>query len=223
MKKIYLVEDEKSLSQLLSVYLIEAGYSVDIFDDGLKAKSKINDVPDLWILDIMLPGMDGYTLIKEIKKYTPEVPVIFTSARNAELDRVIGLEMGSDDYLPKPFLPRELVIRVNRILERKNSTVTENNSYILGSYIFEPSKRSISTEDGMLVLSNKEYDLLEFLIKHINQAVSRNDMIDIVWGVDYFGSDRVVDDTIRRLRKKMPKLSIEPVYGYGYMLKGESL
>lgn len=223
MKKIYLVEDEKSLSQLLSVYLIEAGYSVDVFDDGLKAKAKINEAPDLWILDIMLPGMDGYTLIKEIKKYTPDVPVIFTSARNAELDRVIGLEMGSDDYLPKPFLPRELVIRVNRILERKNSTVTENNSYILGTYIFEPSKRSISTEDRMLILSNKEYDLLEFLIKHINQAISRNDMIDAVWGMDYFGSDRVVDDTIRRLRKKMPKLSIEPVYGYGYMLKGESL
>lgn len=152
MKKIYLVEDEKSLSQLLSVYLIEAGYSVVVFDNGLKAKSKINEAPDLWILDIMLPGMDGYTLIKEIKKSTPDIPVIFTSARNAELDRVIGLEMGSDDYLPKPFLPRELVIRVNRILERKNSTVTENNSYIIGPYIFEPSKRSISTEDGMLVL-----------------------------------------------------------------------
>lgn len=223
MKKIYLVEDEKSLSQLLSVYLIEAGYSVVVMDNGLKAKSKINEAPDLWILDIMLPGMDGYTLIKEIKKSTPDIPVIFTSARNAELDRVIGLEMGSDDYLPKPFLPRELVIRVNRILERKNSTVTENNSYILGPYIFEPSKRSISTEDGMLTLSNKEYDLLEFLINHINQAVSRNDMIDGVWGMDYFGSDRVVDDTIRRLRKKMPELSIEPIYGYGYMLKGESL
>jgi two-component system response regulator CssR len=171
----------------------------------------------------MLPGMDGYTLIKEIKKSTPDIPVIFTSARNAELDRVIGLEMGSDDYLPKPFLPRELVIRVNRILERKNSKVTENNSYILGPYIFEPSKRSISTEDGMLTLSNKEYDLLEFLTNHINQAVSRNDMIDGVWGMDYFGSDRVVDDTIRRLRKKMPELSIEPIYGYGYMLKGEDL
>lgn len=223
MKKIYLVEDEKSLSQLLSAYLTEAGYSVGVFDDGLKAKSKINEAPDLWILDIMLPGMDGYTLIKEIKKSTPDVPVIFTSARNAELDRVIGLEMGSDDYLPKPFLPRELVIRVNRILDRKNSTVIENDSYILGPYIFEPSKRSISAEDGMLTLSNKEYDLLEFLIKHINQAVSRNDMIDSVWGMDYFGSDRVVDDTIRRLRKKMPKLSIEPIYGYGYVLKGESL
>lgn len=223
MKKIYLVEDEKSLSQLLSVYLIEAGYSVAVIDNGLKAKSKINEEPDLWILDIMLPGMDGYTLIKEIKKSTPDIPVIFTSARNAELDRVIGLEMGSDDYLPKPFLPRELVIRVNRILEWKNSKVTENNSYILGPYIFEPSKRSISTEDGMLTLSNKEYDLLEFLINHINQAVSRNDMIDGVWGMDYFGSDRVVDDTIRRLRKKMPELSIEPIYGYGYMLKGESL
>lgn len=223
MKKIYLVEDEKSLSQLLSVYLIEAGYSVVVFDNGLKAKSKINEAPDLWILDIMLPGMDGYTLIKEIKNSTPDIPVIFTSARNAELDRVIGLEMGSDDYLPKPFLPRELVIRVNRILERKNSTVTENKSYTLGSYIFEPSKRLISTEDGVLTLSNKEYDLLEFLINHINQAVSRNDMIDAVWGMDYFGSDRVVDDTIRRLRKKMPKLSIEPIYGYGYMLKGEDL
>lgn len=223
MKRIYLVEDEKSLSQLLSAYLREAGYSVVVFDNGLKAKSRINEEPDLWILDIMLPGMDGYSLIKEIKRSTPDVPVIFTSARNAELDRVVGLEMGSDDYLPKPFLPRELVIRVNRILERKNSAVAENNCYILGPYIFEPSKRSISVEDGMVTLSNKEYDLLEFLIKYINQAISRNDMIDAVWGMDYFGSDRVVDDTIRRLRKKMPKLSIEPIYGYGYMLKGEDL
>jgi len=223
MKKIYLVEDEKVLSQLLSAYLTDSGYNVVVFGDGLKAKSKINEAPDLWILDIMLPGMDGYALIKEIKKATPDIPVIFTSARNAELDRVIGLEMGSDDYLPKPFLPRELVIRVNHILSRSKQSSAKDGCYNLGPYVFDRSKRIISINDEILTLSVKEYDLLEFLIKHLNQAVSRNDMIDSVWGMDYFGSDRVVDDTLRRLRKKMPELSIEPVYGYGYILKGESL
>jgi two-component system response regulator CssR len=223
MKKIYLVEDEKALSQLLSAYLTDSGYTVVIFDDGLKAKLKINEAPDLWILDIMLPGMDGYALIKEIKKATPNIPVIFISARNAELDRVIGLEMGSDDYLPKPFLPRELVLRVNHILSHTKQPSAENGRYNLGPYVFDRSKRIISINDEILTFSVKEYDLLEFLIKHLNQAVSRNDMIDSVWGIDYFGSDRVVDDTLRRLRKKMPELSIEPVYGYGYILKGESV
>lgn len=220
MQTIYLVEDEQSLRALLMVYLKEAGYRVLAFEDGLKAKERINDRPDLWILDIMLPGMDGYTLIKEIKKATPHVPVIFASARNAELDRVIGLEMGSDDYLPKPFLPRELVIRAERIL-KKQGQPNQDDAVMIGPYHFHKLRRAIITPEETVTLTNKEYDLLVYLIENKGQAVSRNALIDVVWGIDYFGSDRVVDDTIRRLRKKMALLPIEPVYGYGYVLKGE--
>lgn len=219
MRTLFLVEDEAPLRELLTVYLKEAGYEVITFDNGMDAWRHITDQPDLWVLDIMLPGMDGYTLIKEIKKVTPNVPVIFASARSAELDRVVGLEMGSDDYLPKPFLPRELVIRVDRILMKRQPTIMEITLPI-GPYVFDRQKRAILTREEEITLSNKEYDLLEYLIKNKNSAVKRTDMIDTVWGMDYFGSDRVVDDTIRRLRKKMPDLPIEPVYGFGYILKG---
>ncbi len=218
MKTVHLVEDEAALRELLAAYLREAGYTVVTFGDGLSAKARITDAPDLWVLDIMLPGMDGYALIKEIKKETPQVPVIFASARSAELDRVIGLEMGSDDYIPKPFLPRELVLRVDRML-KKTASPSEEAVVALGPYQFHRTRRAIVTAEDTVPLTNKEYDLLECLIRNRNVAVNRNAVIDAVWGADYFGSDRVVDDTIRRLRKKMPELPIEPVYGYGYMLR----
>lgn len=218
MKTIHLVEDEEALRELLAAYLREAGYTVVAFGDGLSAKARIAEAPDLWVLDIMLPGMDGYALIREIKKVTPQVPVIFASARSAELDRVIGLEMGGDDYMPKPFLPRELVLRVDRML-RKSSIPTEATVVPLGPYQFHRTRRAVVTPEETVSLTNKEYDLLEFLIRNRNTAVNRNAVIDAVWGADYFGSDRVVDDTIRRLRKKMPELPIEPVYGFGYVLK----
>ena len=117
-RKIYLVEDEKSLNILLEKYLQREGYEVTTFADGCSAMARIVDMPDLWILDIMLPDVDGYEIIKAIKENNKNTPVIFMSARNEELDRVVGLELGSDDYLSKPFLPRELVIRTNKLLER---------------------------------------------------------------------------------------------------------
>ncbi|SHH93111.1 response regulator transcription factor [Clostridium grantii] len=218
MKKIFLVEDEKSLSNLLVSYLVNAEYDVTPFYDGLLAKKAIIEEPDLWVLDIMLPGIDGYALIKEIKSNNPECPVIFMSARSAELDRVLGLEMGSDDYLPKPFLPRELVLRVNRLL-KKNKTSLSENKILLGSCIFNRQKRIILSNDEETVLTVKEYDILEFLISNKGKAVGRTEIIDTVWGTDYFGSERVVDDTLRRLRKKVPELPLEAVYGYGYILK----
>src|SRR5690348_1650593 len=118
MATIYLVEDEEHLNQLLKKYLEKEGYKVVSFTNGESALQKIEDLPDLWILDIMLPDIDGYQLIKAIKEYNQATPVIFMSARNQELDRVVGLELGSDDYLSKPFLPRELVIRTNKIIQR---------------------------------------------------------------------------------------------------------
>lgn len=220
LKKIFLVEDEKLLVDLLASYLIEAGYDVKSFNDGIDAKNSILEKPDLWVLDIMLPGMDGYSLIKEIKSRTPDVPVIFMSARNAELDRVVGLEMGSDDYLPKPFLPRELVLRVNRILNKGENR--QNKSVVqIGPYIFNRERRIISNEDEEITLTVKEYEFLDLLINSHEKAISRADIIDIIWGSDYVGSERVVDDTLRRLRKKLPNLPLETVYGYGYMLKLE--
>lgn len=220
MKHIFLVEDEKALSDLLQTYLVDAGFKVTTFDNGLEAKKCILEQPDLWVLDIMLPGLDGYALIKEIKAKTPTVPVIFMSARSAELDRVIGLELGSDDYLPKPFLPRELVLRVQRLIKVEQA-LKSTETIMFGTTVFNKSTRILITQELEYPLSVKEFDILEYLIANKNQAKSRNEILDEVWGVDYFGSERVVDDTLRRLRKKAPDVPIETVYGYGYMLKME--
>ena len=220
MNKIYLVEDEKSLSELLRTYLVEAGYNVSVFNDGLEAKKAIGTNPDLWVLDIILPGLDGYALIKEIKAHEPESPVIFMSARSAELDRVIGLEMGSDDYLPKPFLPRELVLRVQRLLGKNNHALPQGTS-LMGPCVFDRNDRTLKYMNDVHPLSIKEFDILDYLLRNKDKAVSRNDILDNVWGTDYFGSDRVIDDTLRRLRRKVPTLPIETVYGFGYILKSE--
>lgn len=219
--RIYLVEDEENLRKLLVSYLEKEGYMVTGFADGISAEAAIKSPPDLWVLDIMLPGMDGYSLIKVIKEETPNIPVIFMSARNAELDRVVGLEMGSDDYLPKPFLPRELVLRVNRILKTQKPKMEDKSSVEIGPYTVHYDKRSVYEKTDEIALTVKEYETLCYLIEQKNKALSRSQIIDSVWGLDYFGSERVVDDTLRRLRKKLPELNIEAVYGYGYRMMME--
>lgn len=221
--KIYLVEDEKSLNILLEKYLEREGYEVTTFSDGLSAIEKIKDNPDLWILDIMLPDIDGYEIIKAVKANNKNTPVIFMSARNEELDRVVGLELGSDDYLSKPFLPRELVIRTNRLVERLNigtssDIINDEEDANIGPYRISKKQRVVFLNDEEIQLTNKEFELLNYFVENKNIVVSREQMLDGVWGEDYFGSDRVIDDTIRRLRKKVDKLNIETVYGYGYKL-----
>lgn len=220
-RKIYLVEDEKSLNILLEKYLQREGYEVTTFSDGNSAIARIKDMPDLWILDIMLPDIDGYQIIKAVKDNNKSTPVIFMSARNEELDRVVGLELGSDDYLSKPFLPRELVIRTNKLIERiygKSDEEPEAVTINVEGYKISKKQRTVFFEDEELQLTNKEFELLNYFIGNKNNLISREQILISVWGDDYFGSDRVVDDTIRRLRKKMDRLSIETVYGYGYKL-----
>lgn len=220
-KKIYLVEDEKNLNILLEKYLQREGYDVTTFSDGSSAISHIKDMPDLWVLDIMLPDIDGYGIIKAVKENNKNTPVIFMSARNEELDRVVGLELGSDDYLSKPFLPRELVIRVNKVFERvygKETSEPGDDFFIIDGYKISKKQRTIFYETTELQLTNKEFELLIYFVENKNNLVSRDQILNNVWGEDYFGSDRVVDDTIRRLRKKVEKLDIETVYGYGYKL-----
>lgn len=211
--KIYLVEDDKNLNLVLSSYLKKEGWNVISFFNGESAKANIRNPPDLWILDIMLPDIDGYQLIKAIKSNTPNVPVIFISARDADIDRVLGLELGSQDYLAKPFLPRELVIRSKNILNRFNNNTKVQS---IPPYIIDEKSRLVYNGEKTIDLTSKEYELLVYFSKNLEVALSRQQILDYIWGIDYFGSDRVVDDLIRRLRKKMPDLNIETVYGYGY-------
>ena len=220
-RRIYLVEDEMSLNILLEKYLQREGYDVTTFSNGEAAIEKIKDMPDLWILDIMLPGIDGYALIKAIKEYNKNTPVIFMSARNEELDRVVGLELGSDDYLSKPFLPRELVIRTNKLMERIYGTAKkgpQDEVFNIAGYKVSKKQRTVFLETEEIQLTNKEFELLSYFIENKNNLISREQILVSVWGDDYFGSDRVVDDTIRRLRRKMEGLNIDTVYGYGYKL-----
>lgn len=217
MKKIYLVEDEENLCVLLEKYLIKDGYCVTAFSDGNEAMAHVEDKPHLWILDINLPGHDGYELIKAIKSHHPLLPVIFISARNEELDRVVGLEMGSDDYLPKPFLPRELVIRTNKLLNRVYTQDKSKEEVIMiEPYHIDIINRTVTYNKQAIQLTSKEFDLMYYFIKNKNHALTREQVLLSVWGVDYFGSDRVVDDTIRRLRKKLPHIHIDTIYGHGY-------
>ncbi|MDY3196680.1 MAG: response regulator transcription factor [Paracholeplasma sp.] len=215
--KIYYVEDEFDLSQIIKKYLIKEGFEVSVFESGEEAMLHVADDIDLWILDIMLTGdINGYDLIEAIKKKNPKVAVIFTSARDHDLDKIRGLELGSDDYLAKPYSPRELILRVKAILKRANRTSSNILKY--DTYEINIEKRIIKEEDHAIELTNKEFELMLFFLENKNQAFSREQILVHVWGTDYFGSDRVVDDLLRRLRQKMPKLMIETIYGYGYRL-----
>ncbi len=221
MYKIAIVEDEINLSALTKKYLEKEGYEVTTFSTGEEAKDNLTNGFDLWILDIMLPGdISGYDLIKMIKDNNQKTPVIFTSARVEEFDRITGLGMGSDDYLSKPFSNRELVLRVKNILARvySNNYEKKSNTEDFNGYTIDYDKRIVMENGVNINLTSKEYDLLLFLLKNKTKAFSRDQILDNVWGSDYFGSDRVVDDLMRRLRQKMPNLSVETIYGFGYRL-----
>ncbi|OZM57114.1 DNA-binding response regulator [Lottiidibacillus patelloidae] len=214
---INIVEDEKSLNEILTTYLKKEDWIVHSFHTGEEALAS-SDEPHLWILDIMLPDIDGFQLLKEVKKKS-NVPVIFISARDAELDRVIGLEMGCDDYISKPFLPRELTIRVKNVLQRVYGSPKQQDLVLhCGEYQIFENKRDVLFEGTSLELTAKEFDLLCYFCNHKGVAFSRENILITIWGEDYFGSDRVVDDLIRRLRKKMPNLPLETIYGYGYRM-----
>ena len=213
MYKICLVEDEMNLNNLIKSYLEREGYEVLQYYNGTDALNHVTDKVDLWILDIMLgDAVSGYDIIKKLRE-SNEVPVIFTSARDQDLDKIIGLELGSDDYVTKPYSPKELVLRVNNLIKRTYSTQTEKKNYVI-----DLDKRLVYDDSKELSLTTLEFDLLVTLLKNKNKSFSRSQILETVWGQNYFGSDRVVDDLVRRLRKKMPKLRLNTIYGYGYRL-----
>ena len=219
MYTICLVEDEMDLSSLIKTYLEKAGYEVVSFSQGKDAISYIGSPCNLWILDIMLSDdVTGYDIIKKIREGDTTTPVIFTSARDQDLDKIIGLELGSDDYITKPYSPKELVLRVNNIMKRVYKEVETNKIQYETYYSIDTDKRIVFEEKKEIKLTTLEFDLLLLLISNKNKTFSRDEILNLIWGEDYFGSDRVVDDLIRRLRKKMPKLNVSTIYGYGYRL-----
>ena len=221
MYKVALVEDELNLQALVIKYLKNEGYDTVSFNTGEDALKGISEDIDLWILDIMLPGVvSGYDLIKAIKAKNSGTPVIFTSARDQDIDKIMGLELGSDDYVAKPYSTRELMLRVKNLLNRTYGGNAKKVSHIeeFNTYVIDYDKRIVLENNENINLTSKEYDLLTFLLQNKSKAFSRNQILDYVWGTDYFGSDRVVDDLLRRLRLKMPNLNIETIYGFGYRL-----
>lgn len=220
MYKICLVEDEEALANVVKLYLERAGYETICFTKGSEAIAYIDNDVDLWILDIMLgDDVNGYDVIKAIRQKDENVPVIFTSARDQELDKIFGLELGSDDYMTKPYSSKELVLRVNNIIKRVYKEKDPTNNLInYDKYNINLDKRIVELNNKEIKLTTLEFDLLVLFIKNKGKCFSREEILNSVWNDNYFGSDRVVDDLIRRVRKKLPKIKIEAVYGYGYRL-----
>jgi len=220
MYKICLVEDEEALSNVVKLYLERAGYEVVVFTKGSDAINYIGNKVDLWILDIMLgDDVSGYNVIKQIREKDEDVPVIFTSARDQEIDKIFGLELGSDDYMTKPYSSKELVLRVNNMIKRVYKEKEKNDSLInYEDYQIDLEKRIVTLNQKEIKLTTLEFDLVVLFIKNKGKSFSREEVLNTIWGEDYFGSDRVVDDLVRRVRKKLSKLKIEAIYGYGYRL-----
>ena len=216
-KVICVVEDEKAINDLVAQYLKKEGYEVRSYYTYEEAVAHVQDDDvHLWILDIMLDDKSGFDLIEELRLQGRDIPVIFMSARDKEFDRIIGLEKGSDDYITKPFSPKELVLRVNNVIKRVYKN--DNNRIQIDGYELDEEQRKVFAGSDEIDLTTKEFDLLMMFIKNKGIAFSRDKILENVWEENYYGSDRVVDDTLRRLRKKLPNLNIHTIYGYGYRL-----
>ncbi len=222
MSVIWVVDDEKNIRDLIGRYLEKEGYRVRAFASAEELESALlTSLPDMFILDIMLPGTDGLALCRAIREQY-DLPIIFVSARGEEFDRVLGLEIGGDDYLAKPFSPRELIVRVKNIFRRLQQTENDNRAITLKNLTLYPEMRKVTVDGEVIALTGKEYDLFALLAAAPNRAFSRAQLLEKIWGFDFAGEERAVDDTVKRIRKKirpkgaLPELAT--VWGYGYRL-----
>lgn len=225
MAKILIVDDEQNIREGLKEFAEFEGYQVEEAVDGMDAvvKCKANDY-DAIILDVMMPRLDGFSACKEIKKIK-DIPVLMLSARGEEYDKLFGFEMGIDDYVVKPFSPKEIMARLNVIISRhKQGEKTQQNQHIVIKGIdIDVSARKVFIDGNRIDLTPKEYDLLLFLIKNKNIALSRNQLLSEVWGYEFFGDDRTVDTHIKMLRSSIDPYRdlISTVRGVGYIFETE--
>ncbi|MBC6308578.1 response regulator transcription factor [Listeria sp. FSL L7-1582] len=229
-KKILVVDDEKPIADIVKFNLNKEGFDVYCAYDGDEAIDLVEEIqPDLILLDIMLPGRDGIEVCREVrKKY--DMPIIMVTAKDSEIDKVLGLELGADDYVTKPFSNRELIARVKANLRRHstagNAAVEEeeNSELEIGSLIIHPDAYVASKRGETIELTHREFELLHYLAKHMGQVMTREHLLQTVWGYDYFGDVRTVDVTVRRLREKIEDNPSHPAWlvtrrGVGYYLR----
>ncbi|MBU3107546.1 response regulator transcription factor [Clostridium gasigenes] len=221
-ENILIIEDDEDISQILMFSLTKERYTVKINNNGLRVEDDIQTFkPDLILLDIMLGDRDGFSICKEISKY--KIPIIMLTARVDIIDKILGLELGADDYITKPFDIREVITRIRVALRRKKEIVNEGNtkeSISNGKISISEGSRIVEFNGEEIKLKPKEFDLLLFLTKNKNRVYSRNDLLNLVWGYDFIGYTRTIDVHITRLRQKLKKeVNIETVFGVGYMLK----
>jgi DNA-binding response OmpR family regulator len=222
---ILIVDDEPAIVDVLTYNLEKAHYRVVIARDGQEALRQVDrERPDLIILDLMLPGMDGLEVCRQIRR-EGDLPIIMLTARDEEIDRVVGLELGADDYVVKPFSVRELMARVKTVLRRTSTTPDATEAIFSVSLLtLNPERHEVYWDGHLLSLSAQEFDLLQTFMQHTGQVLSREQLLDKVWGYDYVGDLRVVDTAIKRLRSKMKSLEpsladlIITVRGVGYKL-----
>jgi len=228
MKLIYVADDDKNICTLLKSHIESAGYDVEVFNNGKELLDKYNEVPcDMVITDIVMPIMGGYDLCKEIRKVSM-IPVFMISANNDEIDRVLGLELGSDDYISKPISFRELLIKIRNTFKRielyENPKEDDENEIECKDLKLNKESREVFINGEMMQTTTKEFDLLLLFLNNLNRAFSREQIIEKIWGYDYYGDSRQVDHMIKRLRKKMltegSQCQIETVWGFGYKIGG---
>ena len=227
MEKLLIVDDEPKIREVIREYAEFNGYECDEAEDGMTAVGlcKLNDY-DLIILDIMMPKLDGYSTCKEIKKIK-DVPVIMLSARGEEYDKLFGFELGIDDYVVKPFSPKELMARIHSVLGRHHAPQAQEASDVLefGGLTVNIAARTVSVDGKRVELTPKEYDLLFYLIENKNIALSRNQLLQDIWGYDFFGDDRTIDTHVKNLRNALGPYRnyIKTLRGVGYKFESDEM
>lgn len=218
--KILVVDDEKRIVELVKLYLEKEGFVVNEAYDGEKALKLVADTKyDLIILDLMLPVMDGWTVCREIRKEY-DIPIIMLTARGEEFERVLGFELGADDYVVKPFSPRELTARVKALLRRTGATQNTDEVLKFPELEIDPKSRTVKVQGDEVSLTPKEFDLLHYLAKNKDMVFTRENLLEEVWGYDFFGNLRTIDTHIKQLREKLGRSKvasyITTVWGVGY-------
>ena len=218
---IVVCDDEANIAELVELYLDREGFRVYTAGTGERALELINEHrPNLVVMDVGLPGMSGLDVCRTLRK-TSDVPVIFLTARDGEIDRILGLELGADDYVTKPFSPGELTARVKAVLRRSEGTVSvDDQAIVVGDVVINPARREIKVRDEVVEFTTKEFDLLQYLAERPGLALSRQQILDGVWGYDWYGDARTVDVHMAQVRKKVgDALTITTVRGIGYRLE----
>ncbi len=217
---VVVIEDDPNIAELVALYLRRDGFNVEPFERGESALERADaGGVTLVVADVGLPGeIDGFEVCRRLQR-DGGVPVIMLTARDDEVDRIEGLELGADDYVTKPFSPRELVARVNAVLRRSTPAGAAQGVRRVGEITVDPTRREVLGPDGPVALTTREFDLLAFLVAHLGRALSRQELLDGVWGPGWFGDERTVDVHVRQLRKKLgPELPLVTVWGLGYRL-----